>query len=181
MLTEEAIRKIENGTREQRASSSWYEVRRYHLTASMFGTVLERKPDTPPDSLVLRILQPKQFTSPATEWGKTHESIAITEYVKYQHSHGHPSLTVTPVGFHISLSHPYLGASPDGAVYDPSTASEPFGFVEVKCPYTARNMTPVEACSGSSFFAHCRMIQMIVVTQCFCVQVINITLKYRDN
>jgi len=59
MLTEEAIRKIENGTREQRASSSWYEVRRYHLTASMFGTVLERKPDTPPDNLVLRILQPK--------------------------------------------------------------------------------------------------------------------------
>ena len=101
---------------------------------------------------MLRILHPKQFTLPATEWGKTHESIAITEYVKYQHSHGHPSLTVTPVGFHISLSHPYLGASPDGAVYDPSTASEPFGFVEVKCPYTARNMTPVEACSGPSFF-----------------------------
>ena len=84
--------------------------------------------------------------------GETHESVAITSYVQYQHSHGHSSLTVTPVGFHISLTHPYLGASPDGAVYDPSTESEPFGFVEVKCPYIARNMTPVEACSSLSFF-----------------------------
>ena len=156
-VSEEAIRKIENETREQRASSLWYEARRYRLTASIFGTVLQRKPDTPPDSLVLRILQPKQFTTPATEWGKTHESVAITSYVQYQHSHGHSSLTVTPVGFHISLTHPYLGASPDGAVYDPSTESEPFGFVEVKCPYTARNMTPVEACSSSSFF--CTLLQ----------------------
>lgn len=135
-------------TREQQAFSSWYEARHYCLTASTFRTVLHRKPDTPPDNLVLKILQPKQFTSPATEWGKTHESIAITN----QHSHGHLSLTVTPVGFHISLTHPYLGALPDGAVYDPSTASEPFGFVEVKCPYTARNMTPAEACSNPNFF-----------------------------
>ena len=108
---------------------------------------------------MLRILQPKQFTTPATEWGKTHESVVITSYVQYQHS-----LTVTPVGFHISLTHPYLGASPDSAVYryDPSTESEPFGFIEVKYPYTARNITPVEACSSSSFFIPCYKIQMIV-------------------
>ena len=103
---------------------------------------------------MLRILQSKQFTTPATEWGKTDESVAITSYIQYQHNHGHSSLTVTPVGFRTSLTHPYLGASPDGAVYDPSTESEPFGFVEVKSPYTARNMTPVEACSS-----FCTLIQ----------------------
>ena len=123
-------------------------LRRYRLTASMFGTILYRKPDTPPDNW---ILQPKYFTPPATEWGKTQESVAMKSYVQYQHSNSHSSLTVTPVGFHISLTHPYLGASPDGAVYDPSTEGEPFGFVEIKCPYTARNMTPVETCSLSSF------------------------------
>ena len=151
-VTEESIRKIERDTREQQTSALWYEVRRYRLTASMFGTILHRKPDTPPDSLVLRILQPKQFTSPATEWGKTHELTAISKYVQFQHDHGHPSLTVTASGIHISLKDPYLGASPDGSVYDPSTTSQPFGFLEVKCPYSARNMTPVEACSLPNFF-----------------------------
>ena len=67
-------------------------------------------------------------------------------YIPYQHSHGHAGLIVSPSGFHVSLSHPYLGASPDGAVYDPTNVNQPFGFIEVKCPYTARNMTPVEAC-----------------------------------
>jgi len=44
--------------------------------------------------------------------------------------------------FHISQSHPYLGASPDGAVYDPSNLEQPF----------ARNMSAVEACSLPGFF-----------------------------
>ena len=151
-VTEDRIRKIERDTREQQNNSLWYEVRRNRLTASLFGTILQRKPDTPSDSLVLRILQPKQFTSRATDWGKTHERIAIEKYVEFQHDHGHPSLTVTASGFYISMTDPYLGASPDGAVYDPSNASQPFGFVEVKCPYTARNMTPVEACLQPNFF-----------------------------
>ena len=36
-------------------------------------------------------------------------------------------------------------ASPDGAVYDPSNADQPFGFVEIKCPFSVRNLTPAEA------------------------------------
>ena len=180
MINEEGICKIENATREQQASSLWYEARRYRLTASMFGTILRRKPDTPPDNLVLRILQPKNFTSPATEWGKTQESVAMKSYVQYQHSNGHSSLTVTPVGFHISLTHPYLGASPDGAVYDPSTEGEPFGFVEIKCPYTARNMTPVEACSLPSFFVPCHKTQMAMIRLLY-GQITHTMLKYRDN
>ena len=151
-LNEEKVRKIEHDTRQQKNSSLWFEMRRYRLTASLFGSVLQRRSDTPPDSLVLKILQPKQFSSPATEWGNTYESVAIAEYVQYQHSQGHSGLTVSPSGFHISLSHPYLGASPDGAVYDPSNIQQPFGFIEVKCPYTACNMTPVEACSLPKFY-----------------------------
>ena len=118
----------------------------------MFGTILHKKSDTPPDSLVLRILQPKQFTSPATEWDKNHGSTAIRKYIQFQHDHGHPSLTVMASRIHISLKHPFLGASPDDSVYDPSTTSQPFGFLEVKCPYSARNMTPVETCSLPNFF-----------------------------
>ena len=41
----------------------------------------------------------------------------------------------------------FLDASHDGAVYDPSNRQEPFGYLEVKCRYTCRNVTPIEACS----------------------------------
>ena len=115
----------------------------------MFGNVLRWKPTTP-DVLVLSILQPKQFSSAATEWGIQPEPIAIQQYIEYKQSHGHPNLAVTPCGFHISQSHPYLGATPDGAVFDPSAQQE-FGFLEIKCQYTHRNITPVEACSTSGF------------------------------
>ena len=67
------------------------------------------------------------------------------------HSHGHIELSVVSCGFHISQSHPYLGASLDGAVYDPSNLEQP-EFLEIKCPYTARNVSPVEACTFPGFF-----------------------------
>ena len=41
---------------------------------------------------------------------------------------------------------------PDGAVYDPSNSEQPFGFVEIKCPYSARETTPYEAAQSSGFF-----------------------------
>ena len=67
-------------------------------------------------------------------------------------SYGHIELSVVPCGFRISQSHPYLGASPDGAVYDQSNVGQPFGFLEVKCPYTARNTSPLDACTLPNFF-----------------------------
>ena len=134
-VSEESNRKIERDTRQQRESTVWHSVRRFRLTASMFGNVLRKKPNTPPDSLVLSILQPKQFESAATDWGIHQESLTIHQYTRYQWSHGHPDLSVAPCGFHISTEHPFLGATPDGAVFDASIAEEPFGFLEVKCPY----------------------------------------------
>lgn len=150
-MSDEAIREVERDTKNQRKSALWHEVRRYRITASVFGDILRRRPDTPPNSLVLRILQPRQFTSAATEWGIQHESIAIQQYVRYQQSQGHSDLTVAPCGFYVCKSHPYLGASPDGAVYDPSEPTAPFGFLGVKCPYRHRNITPEEACATSGF------------------------------
>ena len=127
------------------AATEW----RYRITASLFGDVLQRRQDTPPDNLVLRILQEKQFTSAATEWGRQKESVACQEYVAYQPSHGHLDLVVTPSGFIISEAQPFLGASPDGSVYDHSNHSQPLGFLEIKCPYAQRNVTPVDSCLAS--------------------------------
>ena len=68
---------IENATRNQRYSEMWHSIRRYRITASRFGDILHRKPTTPPDVLVLSILQPRTFSCDATNWGIQNESTAI--------------------------------------------------------------------------------------------------------
>ena len=60
-VTPAEAREIECNTKQQHESAFWFTVRRYRTTASTFGDVLRRKDDTPPDSLVLRILQNKTF------------------------------------------------------------------------------------------------------------------------
>ena len=149
-MTAEQLREIEQKTREQRNSHFWFSVRRYRLTASHFGEILRRKADTPPDKLVLRILNPQSFSSDAIEWGIRNESKAIQSYIEYKKSKG-LDIVVGPSGFLISETHPFLGATPDGVVYDPSDLQSPFGYLEVKCSYTQRNCTPLEACSSPGF------------------------------
>jgi hypothetical protein len=55
-VSDEKVREVELNTREQRESSLWFQVRQYRITSSLFGQVLRRKEQTPPDSLVLQIL-----------------------------------------------------------------------------------------------------------------------------
>ena len=145
------LRQIEQSTREQRKSSLWFSIRRYRITASRFGEVLRRRPDTPPDKLVMSILQPRSFSSVATDWGVDKEPVAIQAYVSFQHKQGKKELTVGPSGFLICENHPFLGASPDGTVHDPSNLQQPFGFLELKCPYSQREHTPAEACLSPGF------------------------------
>ena len=81
------------------------------------------------------------------DYGRAMESQA---YVQYQNNHGHPYLYATSSGVIVSLTHPFLAASPDASVYDP-TSSEPFGFAEIKCPYKYRELTPEDAAMNSDF------------------------------
>ena len=146
-MTPAQLRHVEQCTREQRYSSEWFSVRRYRITASHFGEILHRRRDTPPDRLVLSILMPRKFSSPATTWGIENESRAIQAYIEHKQSCGISELTVGPCGFFICDNYPFLGATPDGTVYDPSNAIHPFGFLEVKCPYSHRDCSPAEACA----------------------------------
>ena len=145
------LRHVEQSTREQRYSAEWFSVRRYRITASHFGEILHRRRDTPPDRLVLSILMPRKFSSPATTWGIENESKAIQAYVEHKKSCGISELTVGPCGFFICEDYPFLGATPDSTVYDPSNSSHPFGFLEVKCPYSHRDRSPAEACAIPGF------------------------------
>ena len=154
-LSVEACTEIERDTRGQRLSSLWFSVRRYRLTASHFGDIYRRRRETKPDGLVLRVLQPKQISSPAIEWGVQQEAAAIEAYKKQQLHCGHQRITVCPVGFLMCQDHPFLGASPDGTIYDP-THPDPYGFLEVKCPYSHRDHTPEVACSDPLFCCELR-------------------------
>ena len=58
--------------------------------------------------------------------------------------------TLASLAFFISEDHPFLRASPDAVIYDPSDA-ESFGLGEVKCPYSCRNLLPSEASSQTNF------------------------------
>ena len=66
-------------------------------------------------------------------------AMAVKKYQEHCLSNGHTDLTVCPSGFMVSTKYPFLGATPDGAVYDPSSPDQPYGFLEVKCPYSQRD------------------------------------------
>lgn len=61
---------------------------------------------------------------------------------------GHPGLFVARSGFFIHPVYSFLGASPDGSVYDPSS-QEPYGFLEIKCTF---KYLPEEAATKSDFW-----------------------------
>ena len=125
-------------------------MRHYHITASNFGAILRRKSDTAPDSLVLCIIQPKNISTAAIQYGIKNEQIALKEYVAYQQMHSHPHLSVSPTRFYINKGCPFLGVSPDGAVYDLSNMQQPFGFLEIKYPYSHKDSLPAEVCGLST-------------------------------
>ena len=77
--------------------------------------------------------------------------MAIQAYINHKHGCGVDGLTVGPCGFLVCEQYPFLGATPDGTVYDPTNLEQPFGFLEVKCPYSHRDRTPAEACGMPGF------------------------------
>ena len=150
------IRELERKTREQRNSPKWFAARRFWITASIFGDIIHRRPETAPDNLVKRILQQKRFFSVQTEWCINKEEEALQSYIDYQNKNGHVGLTVYKIGFLVMENHPHIGASPDGDVYDPSSEGQEYGFLEIKCPYTHRNKSIEEACRSSGFCSELR-------------------------
>ena len=152
LVSEADICRIEKETREQRDSLKWFQMRRFRLKASHFGEICRRKDTTRPDALVLRLLgangQQKDTTPMA--WGRSNKSLALEQYKQTKLASGHENMVVTQSGLWVSPDHPFLGASPDAAVYDPSEPHA-YGFAEVKCPYKHRDSTPEEACADPSF------------------------------
>ena len=118
-------RNIETSTREQAEDQQWHQLRHVRVTSSRFREVcfvLDRNAE----GLAERMLKGTRQTADMKR-GREMEFIAATEYCKLR------NISYTPVGLVIHPDAPWLGSSPDGLVYDPTT-QPPFGLVEFKSP-----------------------------------------------
>ena len=77
----------------------------------------------------------------ATNYGAQMEEQTRQEYETYQQRNGHPDLETQRCGLFISLVTPWLAASPDGLVHDPDDYSQTLGILEIKNPYSVRELT----------------------------------------
>ncbi|XP_063410321.1 uncharacterized protein LOC134693427 [Mytilus trossulus] len=132
---------IEKETRKQSDSTAWFQHRENRITASNFGAVMLRKRDIN-DKFLKNTFQRKQFTSLATSYGTSNETIAKQMYIKQSGNHIHD------IGLVVQPDLPFIGSTPDAVVCDKTET----GIVEIKCPYSVRNMTLKEACDERADF-----------------------------
>ena len=74
------------------------------------------------------------------------------EYITHQQQLKHPEVSLTNCGLFVSMENPWLAATPDSTVQDPSEQSSTSGLFKIKSPYSKRDMTLSQACSGGSSF-----------------------------
>jgi len=122
---------IEHTTREQNRCAVWVQERAKRLTASQVGGIAKMRSNTKRSNKVKELLYSTFKGSKATMYGTLREDKAREQYVAHQQRNGHLALTVVLSGLVISVDTPWLAASPDGIVHDP-TAVSPKGLVELK-------------------------------------------------
>jgi len=108
---------------------------------------------TAPDSFIKQLLSNQELSTPAVHWGKCKEPVALQRYIDLQLTSGHNGLVPVKAGFVISEDFPFLGATPDACVHDPSRTDQ-YGLVEIKCPYKYRDMLPEQAALQSDFCSY---------------------------
>ncbi len=120
--------------REQR-SDQWFNERFKRVTASAFGVYVKRRSYEAEavKRLVHTLLNPKKYGKiPALEYGVENEPKARQDYIAKSGN------AVQDTGFWTHTDYPWLGGSPDGIVLDKSGQK---GLLEIKCPYSAAQMT----------------------------------------
>ncbi|KAK7915509.1 hypothetical protein WMY93_011270 [Mugilogobius chulae] len=119
-------RHIEVSTRVQSATPEWHLLRRERVTASHFREVCHVRGEKSAENLAERILRGTKQTV-LMKRGLDMESGALKEYAAMK------NLNLSQCGPVIHPDAPWLGASPDGLIYDPLERPK-CGLVEMKCP-----------------------------------------------
>lgn len=145
----EHIKAIERSTIGQHENSVWREVRLSYLTASNFGAVVKRRPQTKCHNLLKGILYShNNLRTKGIVFGRMNETKAIKIYEERS------NVAVEKCGFFICEAYPFLGASPDGLIGEN-------GIIEVKC---------LESIKG-------KLIEALPKNVCYTVEGDRVTLK----
>ncbi|XP_037504746.1 uncharacterized protein LOC119379518 [Rhipicephalus sanguineus] len=115
-ITPEEARVLERNTRGQRSSARWQEERSFRLTASNYGIVASRSKWTSKGLRGLAVCKDLSRV-PAIRYGVANEPLASERYRDVMRGLGH-DCTVHPCGLLVNPEAPWLGASPDGIIYD---------------------------------------------------------------
>ena len=156
-VSQEERKSIEEQTRCQSKSSLWHVVRARRITGSRCGRILRQIQRT--DALLIDILyrrpmDPKKLPAPI-KWGIENECKAREAYTTHMRKEGQSNLVTSACGFIIHPTMGWLGASPDAFVTDPSEKNMIYnGIVEFKCPFSKKNISPIDACSDPGFYCH---------------------------
>ena len=154
-LTIKDVEQIDQATMGQSGNESWFKHRHDKITASVVGTIINKRKTTPPDNLVKKIMgYEKQKSIPkACKHGIEFEPKAAEAYVEYMKMNGHPDISVKETGLALMPEHSWLGASVDRVVHDPASQPEE-GNVEIKNPATNLTISELAIKRGSSFPLH---------------------------
>ena len=136
---------LEHSTQQQSTSAKWRISRVGRVTASRFGDVLQRQ--SAPSSFLKSFLEAKEYSVLPVQLkhGRDNEIKARNAYIE------HTKRNVRECGLVVNPSIPWLGASPDGLIFNP--VNNTLAILEIKCPYTYRLCTVEEAAASSNFFA----------------------------
>ena len=116
-MSQEQVYCVEQETRNQSKNLLWFKFRAGRITASLMKRVSKTDPNKPSQSHVKQISYPElvKFTSKATQWGCSHENVALNFYTSKMRVH-HENVSVEDCGFYISHQFLHIGASPDAIV-----------------------------------------------------------------
>ena len=151
-LSNEEREDIEMLTRGQSSNLEWFVQRMGAITGSKAWDIIRYVAGNHKLSLerLIRSVMGYEFThlkkvpkprKPALKWGISKEHGAKSAYLNYDSS-SHQNLTIKSSGLVIHPSLPFIRASPDGII---SCSCHGDRLLEIKCPYSARDMLPEEA------------------------------------
>ena len=118
--------KIEEETRGQSAAPVWHSLRKERVTASTFREICHVRGPSSVESLAQRIIRGTRQTT-LMKRGLDLETGALKDYATLKNTN------LRRCGLVVHPDAPWLGASPDGLVYDPLERPS-YGLVEIKCP-----------------------------------------------
>jgi YqaJ-like viral recombinase domain len=144
-VTAEKRQSIELETRGQATNPLWFSHKKGRITASQCKQFCTGKSAVSRlTAAVINIGKPRSTGIPSLQYGIDNEACAIAKYKIQRSQHSQHAIDVTTCGLFVDLEYGQLAATPDGLVYDP-TSADPDGLVEVKCLYSCKDMTPTDA------------------------------------